>query len=251
MRDMLEAGLHFGHQARYWNPKMAPYLYGQRNRIHIINLEKTLPLYREALAFLGRISATGAMVLFVGTKRVARSIVEEEAKRCNMPYVNQRWLGGLLTNYKAVRKSIERMRNYETMEAEGEFGKMRKKEALRYRRELDNLRRNFDGIRSLYERLPDALLVIDIGYEAIAIHEANRVGIPVVGIVDSNNDPSGVDYVIPGNDDSTHAVRLYLRGAADAILQARREEEARLAGEFTEVRDPQATARLSDAASTG
>ncbi|MDD9824439.1 MAG: 30S ribosomal protein S2 [Gammaproteobacteria bacterium] len=238
MREMIDAGMHFGHQACYWHPKMAPYLYGERNRLHIIDLEKTLPLYREALVFLGKVAARKGVVLFVGTKRVAQAAVAEEAARCGMPYVNQRWLGGLLTNFRIVRKSIDRLREY-TAQEESEAPapeKMTKKERLRHQRALDKLRHNFEGVQALEQR-PDALFVIDVNFERIAVREARRTGVPVVGVVDSNSDPDGIDYVIPGNDDSGRAVRLYLRGVADAILEAQRREIERAADadEFTEV----------------
>lgn len=217
MREMLEAGVHFGHQTRYWNPKMAPYLYGQRNRIHIINLEKTLPLFSDALNFVGKLAARKGVILFVGTKRAAQQIVEEEAGRCGMPYVSRRWLGGLLTNYKTVKQSINRLTELEAMQTDGGVERMGKKEVLRYRRTLEKLQRSLAGIKNM-RGLPDALFVIDVGYEDIAVSEAAKLGIPVVGIVDSNNNPDGIDYIIPGNDDAIRSIRLYAKGIAEAII---------------------------------
>lgn len=222
MRQMLEAGVHFGHQTRFWNPKMAPYIFGQRNKIHIINLEKTVPMYREAEKFVRRLSANGGVVLFVGTKRAAEEIVAEEAMRCGMPYVNHRWLGGMLTNFKTVRQSIKRLKEMEAQIADGSVEKMSKKEALTLQRELAKLNRSLGGIKDMAS-IPDALFVIDVGFQKGAIVEAKKLGIPVIGVVDSNNSPDGVDYVIPGNDDSTRAIRLYAAGIADAILKGRDE----------------------------
>lgn len=222
MRQMLEAGVHFGHQTRFWNPKMAPYIFGQRNKIHIINLEKTVPMYREAEKFVRRLSANGGVVLFVGTKRAAEEIVAEEAMRCGMPYVNHRWLGGMLTNFKTVRQSIKRLKEMEAQIADGSVEKMSKKEALTLQRELAKLNRSLGGIKDMAS-IPDALFVIDVGFQKGAIVEAKKLGIPVIGVVDSNNSPDGVDYVIPGNDDSTRAIRLYTAGIADAILKGRDE----------------------------
>ncbi len=220
MREMLEAGVHFGHQTRYWNPKMSPYIFGERNKIHIINLEKTLPLYQDALNFMGKMVANGGRVMFVGTKRAAREAVRDEAKRCGMPYVDHRWLGGMLTNFRTVKQSIRRLKDLEAQKEDGTFDKLAKKEALMLDRELDKLNRSLSGIKDM-ERLPDAMFVIDVGFEKIAIQEARKLGIPVVGVVDTNNFVRDVDYVIPGNDDAIRAIRLYLRGAADAILDAR------------------------------
>ncbi|MBI2970658.1 MAG: 30S ribosomal protein S2 [Gammaproteobacteria bacterium] len=220
MREMLEAGVHFGHQTRFWNPKMGPYLYGQRNKIHIINLERTLPLFNEALSFAGKLASRKGVILFVGTKKAAQQIVEEEAVRCGMPYVNRRWLGGLLTNYKTVRQSINRLKDLETTETDGSVERMSKKEALRFRRELDKLRRSLAGIKEM-KRIPDALFVIDVGYEDIAVREAIKVGIPVIGVVDSNNNPDGIDYVIPGNDDAIRSIQLYVKGVAGAVVDGR------------------------------
>ena len=220
MREMLEAGVHFGHQTRYWNPGMAAYLYGQRNKIHIINLERTLPMFEQALNFVSRLSAHRGTLLFVGTKRAAQQIVREEALRCEMPYVHRRWLGGLLTNYKTVKQSINRLRELEQMQADGGTARMSKKEALNFRRELEKLDRGLSGIKDM-NGAPDALFIIDVGYENIAVSEANKLGIPVVGVVDSNNSVKGVDYVIPGNDDAIRSIRLYAKAVADAVLEGR------------------------------
>ena len=220
MRAMLEAGVHFGHQSRYWNPKMAPYIFGERNGIHIINLEVTLPLYREALNFLGRMASNNGTVLFVGTKRAAQEVIRREAIRCGMPYVDQRWLGGMLTNFKTVRASITRLREMEAMEEDGRVQRMSKKEALGFRRSLAKLKRSLGGIKHT-ESTPDVLYVADVGYEKIAVLEADKLGIPIVGVVDTNNEPDRVDYVIPGNDDAARAIELYTVGIADAIIEAR------------------------------
>ena len=220
MRDMLEAGVHFGHQSRHWNPKMAPYIFGERNRIHIINLEVTLPLYREAINFLGRMAANNGTVLFVGTKRAAQEAIRREAVRCGMPYVDQRWLGGMLTNYKTVRASIARLREMEAMEEDGRVQRMSKKEALSFRRSLAKLQRSLGGIKHT-ESLPDVLFIVDVGHEKIAVLEADKLGIPIVGVVDTNHEPDRVDYVVPGNDDAARAIELYTIGVADAIIEAR------------------------------
>ena len=220
MREMLEAGVHFGHQARYWNPKMAPYLFGQRNKIHIINLEKSLPMYGEAVNFIGKLAARKGTILFVGTKRSAQNVIQEEALRCGMPFVNRRWLGGLFTNYKTVKKSINRMKGLEAKETDGTLEKMSKKDQLRHKREHEKLSRSLSGIRDM-GGVPDALFVIDVGYESIAVSEAKKLGIPVIGVVDSNNNPSDIDYIIPGNDDAIRSIRLYAKGIADAILDSR------------------------------
>mgnify|MGYP004702463447 CR=1 FL=1 len=217
MRQMLEAGVHFGHQTRYWNPKMAPYIFGERSHIHIINLEKTLPLYREAMEFVKRLVADGGSVLFVGTKRAARDAVAEEAQRCGMPYVNQRWLGGTLTNFKTVRQSIKRMKELDLQSEDGTFERLGKKEVIRLRREMEKLEKSLGGIKEM-NALPDALFVIDVGHEKIAVSEARKLGTPIVGIVDTNNLPDNIDYVIPGNDDAIRAVQLYAQGIADAVL---------------------------------
>jgi small subunit ribosomal protein S2 len=220
MRQMLEAGVHFGHQTRFWNPKMAPYIFGHRNKIHIINLEKTLAKYNEAMAFIKKLAAQKGSIMFVGTKRQAREIIAEEAQRCAMPCVDERWLGGMLTNFKTVKQSIKRLRDMEQMAEEGAFEKMSKKEGLMLQRELTKLQKSLGGIKDM-GGLPDALFVIDVGYHKIAVTEANKLGIPVIGVVDTNHNPEGVNYVIPGNDDSSRAIRLYARGVADAILEGK------------------------------
>ncbi|MGH8501065.1 MAG: 30S ribosomal protein S2 [Gammaproteobacteria bacterium] len=216
MRQMLEAGVHFGHQTRYWNPKMAPFIFGERNRIHIINLEKTLPLFNDATNYLGKMAADGGKILFVGTKRSARDTVGEQANRCGMPYVNHRWLGGMLTNFQTVRKSIKRLMDLEQMSEDGTFERLGKKEILKLRREMDKLQRSLGGIKEMSSP-PDVLFVIDVGYERIAVDEAIKLGIPVVAVVDTNHSTDGIDYVIPGNDDAIRAIQLYTTGAADAI----------------------------------
>ncbi len=220
MRDMLEAGVHFGHQTRYWNPNMAPYLFGQRNKIHIINLEKTLPLYEEAINFVGKMAAKKGTVLFVGTKRSAQSIIAKEADRCGMPYINKRWLGGTLTNFKTMKQSINRLKELEAMQTDGSLDRISKKEGLLLKRELEKLEASLSGIKDM-KGIPDALFIIDVGYENIAVSEAKKLGIPVVGIVDSNNSPKDVDYIIPGNDDAIRSISLYAKGAADAILDSK------------------------------
>ncbi|MFZ5556860.1 MAG: 30S ribosomal protein S2 [Pseudomonadota bacterium] len=220
MRQMLEAGVHFGHQTRYWNPKMAPFIFGHRNRIHIINLEKSLPMYVEALGHVRQLAANKGTILFVGTKRQAREIVREEAMRCSAPFVDYRWLGGMLTNFKTVKQSVKRLKELEAMVQDGSIEKLSKKEGLHLQRELDKLNRSLGGIKEM-NSLPDAVFVIDVGYHKIAVSEANKLGIPVIGVVDSNHSPDGVTYVIPGNDDSSRAIRLYARGVADAILEGR------------------------------
>ncbi len=220
MRQMLEAGVHFGHQTRFWNPKMAPYIFGERNKIHIINLEKTLPMFKEALNFLGSVAAKQGTILFVGTKRAAYDAVREEAERAGMPYVNHRWLGGMLTNFKTVKQSIKRLKDLEAMAEGGHFDRLSKKEALMLRREMAKLERSIGGIKEM-SGMPDALFVIDVGHEKIAVAEAKKLGIPVVGVVDTNTDPTEIDYVIPGNDDAIRAIRLYLSAAADAIIEGR------------------------------
>jgi small subunit ribosomal protein S2 len=220
MRQMLEAGVHFGHQTRYWNPKMAPYIFGHRNKIHIINLEKTLALYQEALKFVRQLAANKGSILFVGTKRQAREIVHEEAVRCGMPFVDHRWLGGMLTNFKTVKQSIKRLKEMEGMIADGSLERLSKKEALGIQRELAKLQRSLGGIKDL-GGLPDALFIIDVGYHKGAVTEAVKLGIPVVAVIDTNHSPDKIAYVIPGNDDSNRAIRLYARGMADAILEGR------------------------------
>ncbi len=220
MRDMLKAGVHFGHQTCHWNPKMGQFIYGSRNKIHIINLEKTLPLLRDALNFMSSIASKKGKILFVGTKPAAQEIVKEEAQRCHMPYVNHRWLGGMLTNYKTIRQSIRRLKELEGMFEKSAFGRVNKKEILNLTREKAKLERSLGGIKNM-GGLPDALFVIDVGHENIAIAEANRLGIPVIGIVDTNNNPAGVSHVIPGNDDSIRSIQLYTKAVADCILDAR------------------------------
>ena len=220
MRQMLEAGVHFGHQTRYWNPKMAPYIFGDRNKIHIVNLEKTLPLFEEALAYVSKLAANRGRILFVGTKRQAREIVKEEAERANCAYVNHRWLGGMLTNFKTVKQSIKRLNDFEAMMQEGGLEKFGKKEALGYKREVEKLTRSIGGIKEM-GGLPDAIFIIDVGHESGAVTEAAKLGIPVIGIVDTNNSPDNIAYVVPGNDDSSRAIRLYARGVADAVLEGR------------------------------
>lgn len=220
IQSMLKAGVHFGHQTRYWNPKMATYIYGSRNKIHIIDLSKTLPLFQDALNFIGGIAAKKGKVLFVGTKYAAQDIIQQEAERCKMPYVNRRWLGGMLTNYKTIRQSIKRLKELESMFESGKFGRLTKKEILGLEREKDKLLNSLGGIKNM-GGIPDALFVIDVGHEKIAVREANRLGIPVIGIVDSNNDPDNISYVIPGNDDSTRSIRFYSSTVADTILEAR------------------------------
>ncbi|MGI9204536.1 MAG: 30S ribosomal protein S2 [Woeseiaceae bacterium] len=220
MRQMLEAGVHFGHQTRYWNPKMAPYIFGERNKIHIINLEKSLPMARDAYAFIKTIVSDGGKILFVGTKRAARDSIRKEALRCEMPYVSHRWLGGMLTNYKTVRQSVKRLKDLEAMAEDGGFDRVTKKEALGWRREQDKLERSLGGIKEM-TGLPDVLFVVDVDYEDIAVREARKLGIPVVAIVDTNCSPDSVDYVIPGNDDAMRAITLYATLIADAVLDGK------------------------------
>ena len=220
MRQMLEAGVHFGHQTRFWNPKMEPYIFGERNKIHIINLEKTQPLFAEATAFLKQIVTDGGTVLFVGTKRSARDAIQKEALRSSMPYVNQRWLGGMLTNFKTIRASIKRLADLTEMANTGSLDKRGKKEATQLRREMVKLERSLGGIAKM-ESLPDALFVIDVGHERIAVHEAKKLGIPVIAVVDTNCSPDGIDHVIPGNDDAMRAIQLYAAAAAEAVLEGK------------------------------
>lgn len=239
MREMLEAGVHFGHQTRFWNPKMAPYIFGHRNKIHIINLEKTVPMFEAACKFVRQLTANGGTLLMVGTKRQAREIVAAEARRAGVPYVDQRWLGGMLTNFKTVKSSIKRLKD---MQAQKEAGLdyLSKKEQLLFNRELEKLERNIGGIQDM-NALPDAVFIIDVGYHKIAVAEAQKLGIPVIGVVDTNHSPEGIDYVIPGNDDSARAVAIYARGIADAVLEGRNAalsavvEAARADDEFVEV----------------
>ncbi|MBM3341193.1 MAG: 30S ribosomal protein S2 [Betaproteobacteria bacterium] len=220
MREMLEAGVHFGHQTRFWNPRMAPFIFGHRNKIHIVNLEKTLVMYQAAAKFVRQLTANRGTVLFVATKRQAKEIIREEALRCTTPFVDDRWLGGMLTNYKTVKQSIKRLKDMQAMVADGSVEKLIKKEGLMFQRELAKLERSLGGIKDM-DGLPDAMFVIDVGYQKNAVAEANKLGIPVIGVVDTNHTPEGVDYVIPGNDDSSRAIRLYARGMADAILEGR------------------------------
>ena len=239
MREMLEAGVHFGHQTRYWNPRMAPYIFGHRNKIHIVNLEKTLAMYQDAVKFVRKLSANKGAVLFVGTKRQAREIIKEEALRCGAPYVDYRWLGGMLTNYKTVKQSIKRLKDMEAMVQDGSMDKLPKKEALQYQREIAKLDRSLGGIKNM-NGLPDALFVIDVGYQKGAVAEASKLGIPVIAVVDTNHTPEGVAYVIPGNDDSSRAIRLYVRGMADAVLEGHQDsltEIVKGGDEFVEVEE--------------
>ena len=235
MREMLEAGVHFGHQARYWNPKMAPFIFGERNRIHIVNLEKSLPMYNDAMNFIGKLASKRGNVLFVGTKRQARDIIQQEAERCGMPYVNHRWLGGMLTNFKTVKQSIKRLKDLEAMMQDGTIDRLSKKEALMRRRELEKLQRSLNGIKDM-NGLPDAMFVIDVGHEKNAIMEANKLGIPVIAVVDTNCNPAGVDYIIPGNDDAIRAITLYAEGTANAVLEGKASAgTSTLGDEFVEV----------------
>src|SRR5437762_3749455 len=240
MRQMLEAGVHFGHQTRYWNPKMADYIFGQRNKIHIVNLEKTLAMYNDAMKYVRQLAGNRGTILFVGTKRQARDIVAEEAQRCGMPFVDHRWLGGMLSNYKTVKGSIKRLKDLETMKEDGTFERMAKREALSLSRELDKLNKSLGGIKNM-GALPDAVFVIDVGYHKIAVTEAKKLGIPIVAVVDTNHSPDGIAYVIPGNDDSSRAIRLYARGVADAILEGRSQVVQEIIGaasdEFVEVEE--------------
>jgi small subunit ribosomal protein S2 len=240
MRQMLEAGVHFGHQTRYWNPKMAPYIFGHRNKIHIINLERTLELYQGAVKFVRQLAANKGTILFVGTKRQAREIIHEEALRCAMPFVDYRWLGGMLTNFKTVKQSIKRLKEMAQMQEDGSLERMSKKEGLGILRELAKLQRSLGGIKDLAS-LPDAMFVIDVGYQKGAIAEARKLSIPVVGVVDTNHSPEGIDYVIPGNDDSSRAIRLYARGMADAVLEGRNQAVEEIVSasrdEFVEVNE--------------
>jgi len=241
MRDMLAAGVHFGHQTRFWNPKMSPYIFGARNRIHIINLEKTVPAFNAALNELRHMASSGKKLLFVGTKRAAAETIREQATRVGMPYVDQRWLGGMLTNYKTIRQSIKRLHDLETQRTDGTFDLLTKREALSKQRLLDKLARSIGGIKDM-GGLPDALFVVDVMHEHIAVEEANKLGIPVFGIVDTNSDPEGVDYVIPGNDDAIRAIRLYVTAVADAIQEGRDRASGQVSeDEFVEVTDEERT----------
>ena len=241
MREMLEAGVHFGHQTRFWNPKMAPFIFGHRNKIHIVNLEKTMSMFQEATKYIRQLSANRGTILMVGTKRQARDIIAAEAQRAGVPFVDQRWLGGTLTNFKTIKTSIKRLKEMEAAIADGSVEKMSKKEALMFHRELDKLQKGIGGIKDM-NGVPDAIFVIDVGYHKGAITEATKLGIPVIGVVDTNHSPNGVTYVIPGNDDSSKAITLYARGVADAILEGRATSvadivEAAKGEEFVEVSD--------------
>ena len=220
MREMLEAGVHFGHQTRFWHPKMAPYIFGARNKIHIVNLEKTMEQYNSAMTYVRRLAANRGTILFVATKRQAREIIKEEAQRAGMPFVDHRWLGGMMSNFKTVKGSIKRLKELEAMKLDGTFDRMNKREALTLTREYDKLMTSMGGIKDMVS-LPDAMFIIDVGYQKIAVQEAIKLGIPLVGVVDTNHSPDGIDYVIPGNDDSSKAIRLYARGVADAILEGK------------------------------
>jgi len=243
MRKMLEAGVHFGHQTRYWNPKMADFIFGQRNKIHIVNLEKTLAMYQDAMKYVRQLASNRGTILFVGTKRQAREIIAEEAQRAGMPFVDHRWLGGMLTNFKTVKVSIKRLKDLETMGQDGTFEKMSKREALTLQREMEKLTRSLGGIKEM-NALPDALFIIDVGYQKIAVTEATKLSIPIVGVVDTNHSPDGIAYVIPGNDDSSRAIRLYARGVADAILEGKSQviQEIVQTEEFVEVSGDEAAA---------
>ena len=236
MRQMLEAGVHFGHQTRYWNPKMADFIFGQRNKIHIVNLEKTLAMYQDAMKYVRQLASNRGTILFVGTKRQAREIIAEEAQRAGMPFVDHRWLGGMLTNFKTVKVSIKRLKDLEAMGIDGTFEKMSKREALTLQREMEKLTRSLGGIKEM-NALPDALFIIDVGYQKIAVTEASKLSIPMIGVVDTNHSPDGIAYVIPGNDDSSRAIRLYARGVADAILEGKSQviQEIVQTEEFVEV----------------
>ena len=220
MREMLEAGVHFGHQTRFWHPKMAQYIFGARNKIHIVNLEKTMEQYNAAMTYVRRLAANRGTILFVATKRQAREIIKEEAQRAGMPFVDHRWLGGMMSNFKTVKGSIKRLKELEAMKLDGTFDRMNKREALTLTREYDKLMTSMGGIKDMVA-LPDAMFIIDVGYQKIAVQEAIKLGIPLVGVVDTNHSPDGIDYVIPGNDDSSKAIRLYARGVADAILEGK------------------------------
>lgn len=236
MRQMLEAGVHFGHQTRYWNPKMESFIFGERNKIHIINLEKTLPLFQEASKYIKNLAANKGRILFVGTKRQAREIVKEEAERANCPYVNHRWLGGMLTNFKTVKQSIKRLHELEAMMNDGSLDKLTKKEALTIKRDHEKLNRSIGGIKEMTS-LPDAIFVIDVGFESGAVEEATKLGIPVVGVVDTNNSIENISFVIPGNDDSSRAIRLYARGMADSVLDGKNKALTDLAKTVSEEKE--------------
>ncbi len=220
MRQMLEAGVHFGHQTRFWHPKMAPYIFGHRNKIHIINLEKTLPMFQDALKYTRQVAANRGTILFVGTKRQSRDLIAEEAARAGMPYVNSRWLGGMLTNFKTLKSSIKKLKEMEAMVEAGELERMSKKEALMFERNMAKLDKSLGGVKDM-NGMPEAIFVVDVGYHKIALTEAKKLGVPVIAVVDTNHSPEGIDHVIPGNDDASKAVALYVRGMADAILEGR------------------------------
>lgn len=235
MRDMLAAGVHFGHQTRFWNPKMAPFIFGARNKIHIVNLEKTLPAFNDALVEIRNMASRGQKILFVGTKRAAAKVIQEQAGRVGMPFVDQRWLGGMLTNYKTIRQSIRRLQDLETQSADGTFDLLSKKEALQRTRMMNKLNSSLGGIKDM-GGLPDALFVVDVQHERIAVTEANKLGIPVFGVVDTNSDPAGVDYVIPGNDDAIRAIRLYVTAVADSVAEGKANSQVTVSeDEFVEV----------------
>ncbi|MDG1682677.1 MAG: 30S ribosomal protein S2 [Luminiphilus sp.] len=239
MRDLLQAGAHFGHQTRFWNPKMDQYIFGARNKIHIINLEHTVPAFNDALSTVKRLAEKKNKVMFVGTKRAAGKIIEEQARRCGMPFVSHRWLGGMLTNFKTIRSSVKRLRELEDQERDGTFAKLTKKEALMRSRMKDKLERSIGGIKEM-SGLPDVLFVVDVDHERIAVTEANKLGIPVIGIVDTNSNPDGVDYVIPGNDDAIRAIKLYVAAVADAVIAGKTEAgEMVAASDFVEVTEPE------------
>ncbi len=249
MRLMLEAGVHFGHQTRFWNPMMSEYIFGSRNKIHIINLEKTLPLYLESLNAMGKIAAERGNILFVGTKRAARKIMTKEAARCGMPYVSHRWLGGMLTNYKTIRQSIQRLKELEAMSENEGFDRLNKKEQLMLTREMEKKKKVLGGIKDM-KGLPQAVFIVDVGHEGIAVQEANTLGIPVFGIVDSNNSPNGVDYVIPGNDDAIKAIQLYAEGVADAIIEGRASAVLQRSNEDADAAAKKAAAKKKTAGTT-
>mgnify|MGYP001607765828 CR=1 FL=1 len=236
MRQLLESGAHFGHRTRYWNPKMESYIFGARNKIHIVNLEQTLPLLKDACSFAGKLAANGGKILFVGTKRAARESIEVEAQRCGMPYVSQRWLGGTLTNFKTIKGSIKRLVEMEKSVEDGTVNRLTKKEQLMFKREIEKLRRSLGGIKEL-NSLPDCLFVIDVGYEGIAVSEAKKLGIPVIAVVDTNCNPDGIDCIIPGNDDATRAIKLYTQCMADAVIEGRGSVTTGRNDEFVEVSD--------------
>jgi len=246
MRQMLEAGVHFGHQTRYWNPQMSPYIFGDRNKIHIINLERSLPLFNDAMNYIGSLAGKRKSILFVGTKRAASQVIKQEAERCGMPFVNHRWLGGMLTNFKTVKQSIKRLKELESMEKDGHFDRLNKKEVLMLNREMAKLDKSLGGIKDM-RGMPDAIFVIDVGNENIAVKEAKKLGIPVIGVVDTNNSPRDIDYVIPGNDDAIRAVKLYSQAVADAILESKNSSAVVAEDEFVAVEEDKEAASKNDA----